>query len=421
MKIDWNKKYTTVAVYAIIVILVALFAVFLFFNFSEAKVFVGKINKVFKPLVYGLAFAYILWPITEFFQNKVFRFDKNAEKPHFKLKRALSIVCAYLCAAAIITLFVLSVIPQISESYKDLQSKFYTYVGNTENWILRLVEDNAWLNGVYDKIAKAVDEFASDLAGITKTVVPQITTLISGIVVEIVNILMGFVIAFYLLISKEKLIAQVKKLTRCMFSEKNYAKLSHIAVLSDNKFGRYIIGKIIDSIILGIICFVVMWIIRIPYAPLVSVIVATTNVIPIVGPYIGGIPCALIIFIANPVAALEFIIMDIVLQEIESNIIEPKIIGSSIGLSALWVIVSITVMGALFGVLGMFISVPVFAVLYDLVKTSAEEKLKAEALPVSTEDYYSDRDIAALYRPRPKKEKQKRRIKLPKIGKKRNK
>ena len=138
----------------------------------------------------------------------------------------------------------MSVIPQISESYKDLQSKFYTYVGNTENWILRLVEDNAWLNGVYDKIAKAVDEFASDLAGITKTVVPQITTLISGIVVEIVNILMGFVIAFYLLISKEKLIAQVKKLTRCMFSEKNYAKLSHIAVLSDNKFGRYIIGRI---------------------------------------------------------------------------------------------------------------------------------------------------------------------------------
>ena len=139
-----------------------------------------------------------------------------------------------------------------------------------------------------------------------------------------------------------------------------------------------------------------MWLLKLPYYPLISIIVCITNVIPIVGPFIGAIPSALIIFIADPWAAIEFVILIIILQQIESNIIEPRILGNSMGLSALWIIVSITIMGKLFGVGGMFISVPIFAVLYSLIKEFSEEKLKKENLPVSTLNYYTDPNIAAL-------------------------
>ncbi len=396
MKVNWNSKYTTIAVYTIIVILIALALIFLFFNFPAVKAFLSKINIVLKPIFYGLIFAYILNPLMEIFERRVFRFDPKKRNSHFKAKRLGAIICTYLSVLLLLTLFISLFVPQIGSSYMDLQSKFGTYIDNTKAWITSLADQYDFIAQIYSKITAKMDSFLADLISSLQTLAPLLKTYIAGFVVEVTNIFMGLILAFYLLYSKERLIAQIKKFTLACAGQESYHKIEKIAVLSDSKFGHFIVGKIVDSLILGLMCLISMWLLKLPYYPLISIIVCITNVIPIVGPFIGAIPSALIIFIADPWAAIEFVILIIILQQIESNIIEPRILGNSMGLSALWIIVSITIMGKLFGVGGMFISVPIFAVLYSLIKEFSEEKLKKENLPVSTLNYYTDPNIAAL-------------------------
>lgn len=405
LKINWNSKYTTIAAYALIVIIISLSLVFLFFNFGDAKSFISDINDILKPLFYGFAFAYVLNPVMQLFERRVLRSNPKNCKEKFKLKRLLAIICAYLSALLVVSLFIVIFVPQIGASYSDLQSKISTYISDTEKWLASLAQKYSFLEEIYANIFSKIDEFFADLGTVVKNIVPLLKNYISGVVVEISNIFMGLIISFYLLYSKERLIAQVKKVMHACFGKSKYQKIEKIAILSDNKFGRYIIGKIVDSLILGALCFVTMWIFGLPYYPLISVIVCITNVIPIVGPFIGAIPSALIIFIADPFAAFEFIILVLVLQVIECNIIEPKILGSSMGLSAFWIIVAITVMGGLFGVGGMFIGVPLFAVIYNLIKEFSEEKLEKDRLPCTTADYYSCPDIAAFDDPQKEKKK----------------
>ena len=231
----------------------------------------------------------------------------------------------------------------------------------------------------------------------------MLTTMIQSVAIGALDIILGFVFAIYFLLAKEHLLAQIKKILRAIFKENTYQNILRIVSLTDNTFGKYFTGAILDSILVGIICFILMTILGMPYAPLISVIIAATNVIPFFGPFIGAIPSALILFVANPIYAVYFAIMVLVLQQIDGNIIAPRIHSASTGLDPVWVIVSITLMSGLFGFVGMFIGVPLFSVLYTLVKEQVEMRLAKKSLPLETVNYMNK--LGRAYCEKPEKEK----------------
>ena len=219
--------------------------------------------------------------------------------------------------------------------------------------------------------------------------IPQIIQTTVNVTASVLNVIIGFIISVYMMFSKELFFARIHKLFTALFPEKSVEKMASVIHQSNDIFSGFISGKILDSFIIGLLCFIFMSIFGWPYAMLISVIVGVTNVIPYFGPFIGAIPSILILLMVEPWTALWFAIFILVLQQIDGNIIGPKILGDSTGLSAFWVIFAITIFGSLMGPLGMFIGVPLFAVIYSLVRQFAEWRLSQKGLPTATDDYAS--------------------------------
>ena len=226
-------------------------------------------------------------------------------------------------------------------------------------------------------------------------IISEVSTSLIGSVVDLLvwlfNFIIGIIISIYLLSSKELFCAQAKKITYALLREERANNLINNMRFANKTFGGFLIGKILDSFIIGILCFIGTSVLKIPYALLISVIVGVTNIIPFFGPYLGAIPCALILIMINPIKCVVFLIFVLVLQQFDGNVLGPKILGNSTGLSSFWVIFSITVFGGLFGVLGMFVGVPVFAVIYAAIKTFVSQRLVKKNLPADT-NYYMQND-----------------------------
>ena len=238
-----------------------------------------------------------------------------------------------------------------------------------------------------------LDTLLSNSVTILKDYIPIIFNAFAGVANGLLNIVLGVFFAIYTLSSKEKLIAQFKKSIRAFTSENNYNSILEFGNFTNKTFGAYLLGKVLDSLVVGVVIFIVFVIFKIPYAPLLSVLIAITNVIPVIGPFIGAIPGVLIIFIVDPSKVLWFIIINVVIQQIDGNIIVPKILGETTGLSSLWVLFSITIMGGIWGLFGMFISVPIFAIIYMLIKLFVEKRLRSKEHPIATSDYYPENEI----------------------------
>ena len=204
---------------------------------------------------------------------------------------------------------------------------------------------------------------------------------------KLTNVLIGVIISVYLLVSKEKFLRQSKKVIYALCKPKKANLILHIGRKANEIFNGFIIGKIIDSAIIGVLCFIGVSIFKMPYALLVSVIVGVTNVIPVFGPYIGAVPCAILILLVDPMKGLGFIIFIILLQQLDGNVIGPKILGESTGLSPFWVVFSILLAGGLFGIVGMIVGVPTFALIYYIIKLFIQQKLEAKNLPTDTNEY----------------------------------
>ena len=217
--------------------------------------------------------------------------------------------------------------------------------------------------------------------------IANITTGVYNVVRAIFNVIIGFIVSVYVLMTKEKFIGQAKKIIYAIFRPRYGNVVMEVGRKADEVFGGFFIGKIIDSLIIGCICFVSLAILRMPYVALVSVIVGVTNIIPFFGPYIGAIPSAILIFLVDPMKGIYFIIFIIVLQQVDGNVIGPKILGNTTGLSPFWVIFAILLFGGSFGVIGMLFGVPIFAVLYYIIKRVVEHVLKRRHLPEKTDEY----------------------------------
>ncbi len=403
MKYRWDKKYLYWGVTAFLVIVAGLlFYYFLFNNVGVMKNY-GRVIKVLMPIIDGFVLAYLLTPIMNFFEEKVLKpiFSKchiTLTIKNKKRMRVISIIMTLIVTLVIISSFVRIIVPQIVVSIRSIIIGFPTYTNTAYSWVERLLADNPELEKT---VMNYINTYSTDLQKwLSGDLLPQLNIFVRTLSTQVIsfvvffwNLIIGLIISIYMLGSKELFAAQVKKLLYALFSETRANSILDETRFIHKTFGGFITGKLLDSLIIGILCFIVTSIIGTPYATLVSVIVGVTNIIPFFGPYLGAIPSGLLILLVDPKQCLIFLIFVLILQQFDGNVLGPKILGDSTGLSGFWVIFSITIFGGLFGVLGMFIGVPVFAVIYAAIRRKVENALVKKDLPDNTMAYMKLRHI----------------------------
>ena len=307
-----------------------------------------------------------------------------------KGKRGISILLTYTTAFIILSVFVQFVLPQVVDSISGLVNDVPPYVTNVTN-VTKLLNEltaNIDINNEYLRLAiEKWNEFVKDTIDVITNLVPVLGDTLKNIASSIWNIVLGLVVSIYLLADKENFCALSKKITYALLSKEHAERAVELSHRSNDTFGKFIGGKIIDSVIIGVLTFIILTAFKIPYATLISVIIGITNIIPFFGPFIGAIPSFIIIMFVSPVKALWFLVIILVIQQVDGNIIGPKILGDSIGISAFWILFSLLVAGKLLGIVGMIIGVPLFAVIYSVIKDIIEAKLSKKGLPRETDEY----------------------------------
>lgn len=399
-KFQKNEKYASIAFYAGVAVVVSFLIVLAVINFSTVWSHIKSFFAVLSPFIYGFVFAYILQPVMSFYERTVFAF-KKAKKNRWGLRRALSIVLTFLTVAAFFTVIMYAVIPQIVASVDNLGSQLNSYIANLQSFADSTVE--RFSEGLLGKqyltlsellkehdITFSIKDILNNSYVSMQSALDYVLSYGTRIVSEIINILMGCFVAVYFLVNKEKVSAQIKKLMAAVLSRRTYLNVIRLARYTHKTFGGFIVGNLIDSIIVGFVSLAVMGIFKIPYYPLLAVIVGVTNFIPTFGPVIGGVVGGFLLLIVSPSKLIGFIIILLVIQQLDGNILSPKIIGESVGLSSMWVMIAIVAAGGFFGFAGMIIGVPATAVIYVLVKQWAERRLKGRNMPYHTGFYRND-------------------------------
>lgn len=391
----WDiRPYLAVGLTTILVVLVCLAIFFFLFRFQGFAAGVGKIINSLQGVIIGFLLAYLLNPVMKFFERLFERrlFTKKAKTAKTrKVIRALAVSCAMAIFLAIIVVLVMLIVPQLVVSVQDLVLSMGDKVDALMTWIQQLTRNDA-VEGQLENIAQqAFDKLKNwleqEVLGNGTEILTRLSTgVYTGIKVAI-NVLVGIIVAIYVLMTKERFVGQAKKMIFAVFKPRYGNIIMEVVQKADDVFGGFFIGDIIDALIIGCLCFVGTSILKMPYAPLISVIVGVTNIIPFFGPYIGAIPSAILIFLVNPIQAVYFLIFIVVLQQVDGNIIKPKVLGDTTGLSPFWVVFSILLFGGCFGVVGMLFGVPVFAVIYYIIKRLTEHFLKRRKLPVDTDEY----------------------------------
>lgn len=350
-------------------------------HFTQVRNAVRGFVDVLSPFILGFVIAYLLNTPIDFFEEKVFK--------KLKAKRTLSIITVYFMAIAIICILLQLIIPQVLDSLRQLLSNLTSYLANLSQMAQDLIQrfhlEGEGLTNLVDHYNELIASFSS--ADIVKRATGFLTTSASeilnfgvsvgnNVVNGVVTVLTALIASIYMLAGKARLLRQLKKLIYAFFPANSVDRILSVSSNANRIFVGFINGKILDSAIIGVLCFVFTSILKVPYAILISVIVGVTNVIPFFGPIIGAVPCIMILIMIDFWAALRFAVLVVVLQQFDGNILGPKILGNSTGLSALWVLVAIIVGGGLFGFPGMVLGVPTFAVLYSLLREWTNARLQ---------------------------------------------
>lgn len=380
--IDKKKKRAKLVGRGLYIVIVAVFiacALKVVWYWDDAKTNLGNILSTLYPFLLGLFIAYLINPLVDFFNRKLFR-------GIFRIKRAgiskgLSVLLSYILVISVITVCLFYIVPQIVESLMQLS----TFIDSAQTGYNKIVDFFENLNDQYPqwKLNTVID-FIDDIPGqmekwlkeLAVSVLPKLYSTSVSIISGIVNTLIAIMVSVYMLLDKQKLINNIKKSIYAVFPESKADRILVVSAECNKIFGNFIIGKMIDSIIIGFLCWVIMMIIGIPYALVISVIVGITNMIPYFGPFIGAIPGILLLLIVDFSYAVIFAIIIVVLQQFDGLYLGPKILGESTGLRPIWIIFAITVGGSVAGVAGMFLGVPVTAVIAYLLSTAMEKKLK---------------------------------------------
>ncbi len=341
---------------------------------------------LFIPFYIGFLIAYLLNPLLKFFENKVFKKMKPT-----RLKRVFCIIIVYIIMLAFLTAICAFVIPNLISSVINLVSNFQSYYDMFLQTIERVFNKFPVLNDLYDnyseRILDTIYNLVTKLTNYLSESIPKIVKFTEQISNTFVNILLGFIISIYVLLFKERILARTKRILAVIFKDEDSEKICKIAKVTDIKTGKFIIGRIIDSLIMTVLCFIFMSIFKFPYPLLNSVIVGVFNLVPVFGSIVSAIPTAFIVLITKPSAFIYYLIFILVIQQFDGNVLGPKIQGDQLGISALWIMFSVLLFGGLFGVVGMIIGVPVFAVIYYFVEEAIEAGLIKKGKSPKTEDY----------------------------------
>ena len=389
------KIYAVYGLTAFIVIAAAILLVFMFVRHEDFSETLLKIRKALAPALVGAVMAYIMNPLMVFIETRLKQFFyKHSRKLSRadKAARVISIIITLILVLLLVGYLVYLLIPQLITTVMGIGDTFQYQVANVENWYAGLGLDGtligSYLEIGFEKLTEYVSDFVENgLLDFAKNVLGSVATGAWRFIGTIYNILIGLIFSIYILGCKEKLSAIAKKIVYAIFKRKMANNIVRITRACHSKFTGAITGKIIDSFIIGVLCYVAMVLLDIPYPPLISVIVGVTNVIPFFGPFIGAIPSSILILFASPVKCLYFVILIVVLQQLDGNLIGPKIVGESVGLSPFWVLFACTFFGSLWGVAGMLIAAPLMACIYMIVKELVENRLHRKGLMTETSDY----------------------------------
>ena len=368
-------------------------------NSGTVQAFFGKLFSILAPILYGMGMAYLLAPIVNFLERNILRLRDALEKKrgksfriHKGWLRAASIFLTWAAMLVLLYLLFNMLVPELVDSVTTLVNNLESYYKTTYDWVSGLLSDNPKLTELAGSFYNEASQWLTTklLPGLQTAVTNFTGSLVTGvwsILVFAKNFLIGIIVSVYLLAAKEKSAARCCKLLygvlpedKAAFTVRGFRRVDYI-------FSGFVRGKLLDSLIIGILCFIGCSILKMPYTPLVSVIVGVTNVIPFFGPFLGAIPCALLILLVSPLKCLYFVIFIFLLQQLDGNVIGPKILGDSTGISSIWVIVAILIGGGFGGVLGMFLGVPIFACLQVLVRWLLNTRLKKKNMPLAASEY----------------------------------
>ena len=394
----WDKKYLHWGVTAFCVIACAIMFYMALNYISALGSAIGKLMSILSPFLWGLVISYLLLPCMKAMEKKAFRplcakIYKNSEKSNGeKLARGIAVLVAEIILLVILAALVYLIIPQLYQSLETIVRNSNTYINNASLWIEHILQNYPEIEQYAMEVIGKVNTGLMDW--IQTTVLPELGSLVANVttgvyyvVMAIYNLIIGIIVSIYILANHETFSANAKRWLYSIFSVETAHKIRRGLAFTNQTFAGFINGKLLDSAIIGLICYIGCALLNMPYALLVSVIVGVTNVIPFFGPFIGAVPSALIILLVDPLKCLVFVIFIIILQQLDGNVIGPKILGSSIGINGFWVMFSIILGAGLFGFWGMLLGVPVFVVIYTAINEQIDKKLKKSDLPWETADY----------------------------------
>lgn len=377
-----------------LVIVACVLLYFALLRFEAVTGVIGMIVDALKPVIYGFAIAFLLNPIVKKVDDKlvpVFQQKMSLEKAR-RTSRTVGVIAALLFLIVLISTLCIMLIPELYKSIRDMLITLPGQLTDASNNIQKMLEMDTTMGAVFKSTIEELTEsfgtwVRTDFMTQMNKILSNVTVGVFNTIGEVFNFLVGLIVSVYVLFGKEKFSKLAKKITYAFFDTNHANMILHLTKKSNQVFGGFIIGKIIDSVIIGILCFIVLSIMKMPYTLLVSVIVGVTNVIPFFGPFIGAVPSALLILLENPRQGIYFIIFVFLLQQLDGNVIGPKILGNSTGVSAFGVVFSILLGGGLFGFVGMILAVPTYAMFYYILMMLTDERLEKQNLPTDIDSY----------------------------------
>lgn len=328
-----------------------------------------KVASLLTPFAIAFAFAFVFNLPMRFFLKKL---PKNIQKG----RKLIAVVLSLLCILSVFAFIISIVVPQLVDNIKMLIVEFPSYVKATQVLLQETMKD--W--GIDETFIQQLGQYSADIEkavlSMASTALPKIISFTTGFISMVTNVVLAIVIAVYFTISKNTLIAQCKKVLYAFLPEKKYNHFVHVVKLTNKTFSNFVSGQLVEAIIIGILCYIGASILRLEYAPILAVVIGCTNIIPIFGPIIGTGICAVLLLFVNPMQAVIFVIFGILLQQFESNLIYPRVVGSSVGLSGLWVLLAVSVGGGLFGIVGMIFGLPTLAIAYRLFADEVNRRLE---------------------------------------------
>ena len=394
----WDKKYLYWGITAFLVIAAEILFYMAISYLPSLGKSVGRLVGILSPFVWGLAISYLLHPMMRALERRVFtplskRLYKGKKAyQSARFARSMSVLVSEIVLLTVIVALFYLILPQLYSSIVMIVDNSPTYIANLTAWVEQMFQDfpeleNYLSNALTDVNTNVFDWVRSTLLPGLGSVVSNVTAGVAYVVKGVYNLIIGIIVSVYIMGNFEGFSAGARRLGYSLFGIEGAEKIRDGMAFTDKTFMGFINGKLLDSAIIGLICYIVCAILNMPYALLVSVIVGVTNIIPFFGPLIGAVPSTIIILMVSPMKALIFVAFIIILQQIDGNFIGPKILGSSIGINGFWVMFSIILGAGLFGFWGMLLGVPVFVLIYTVIENAVVKRLKKNDLPWETADY----------------------------------